>query len=90
VGADAVRVEVFPVQADRWVAIIETAPDGAFSTEASTPDAVVSEVEAALLRVLGSDHPDYKLVDETGADWTLDTAARQPTELGKQVPSSTG
>lgn len=58
------KVEVFPIEPTRWIAVID-APKGPFSTEATSPELVGAEVARAILEVLGSDLP-HELVDESG------------------------
>lgn len=72
-------VEVFPIAADRWVAVIPT-PAGEFSTEAASADSVAQEVMAAIREVLG-EAPPHRLVDANGGFWTLSVAAMQMAEL---------
>jgi len=52
------EIEVFPIEPDRWIAVIET-PDGPFSTEAKVPERVEPEVREAIASVLGWDCPDF-------------------------------
>jgi hypothetical protein len=79
---EALRVEVFPVSDDHWVAVIGN-PAGSFSTEAATPEAVVAEVETALRQVLGEPLAAYRLVAPDGRDWSDDIAREQAAALSE-------
>jgi hypothetical protein len=68
-------VEVFPVSADRWVAVID-APRGAFSTECQAPEEVAGEVASSIDGVLGHGHS-WRLVDDRGCLWSPDSASDQ-------------
>ncbi|MCG2802175.1 MAG: hypothetical protein L6311_08780 [Cellulomonas sp.] len=63
----ALLVEVFPIEATRWIAVIE-APAGPYSTEVTSPHLVAGEVARVIREVLGSDL-DHELVDEAGRPW---------------------
>lgn len=71
----ALQVEVFPIEATRWIAVIE-APDGPFSTEATSPDLIAGEVARVIREVLGSDL-EHELLDEDGQPWGEGVALEQ-------------
>ena len=75
-----VQVEVFPIEPDRWIAVIET-PRGSFSTEAQTPGAVEREVRDAVASVLGWTQAELVLLDDLGHPWSLATADEQAARL---------
>lgn len=62
------RVEVFPVDLRRWVAVID-APEGAFSTECVRPEDVPAEVKAVIRGVLKLQAFETELVDDLGGPW---------------------
>ena len=70
------RVEVFPIAPDRWIAAFED-----FSTEARRPEDVEREVRSALAEVFGSTEVPFVLVDERGVRWSLDVARAQAARL---------
>jgi hypothetical protein len=76
------EAEVFPVEPDRWIAVIKN-PAGEFSTEAPSPDQVPAAVRDALVDVLGEPAPEHRLVDEGGQPWDLNVARRQVTSLDR-------
>lgn len=63
------RVEVFPVEARRWVAVID-APEGAFSTECARPEDVPEEVESVIRGVRKIRGFATELVDDLGRAWS--------------------
>jgi hypothetical protein len=77
---DALKVEVFPIAADRWVAVID-GPAGVFSTEVDRPEAVEQAVHTALREVMDRESPRFVLVDTDDEPWTEATAARQAKAL---------
>ena len=82
---DVLSVEVFPLAADRWVAVV-AAPEGAFSTEVDRPEAVEHEVRSVVAQVLRVDTPRFALVDRDGQPRTLEIAQRQVQALNGSVP----
>jgi hypothetical protein len=74
------NVEVFPIEAHRWIALIE-GPAGPFSTEAPSPEKIADEVRSAITEVLGDNSPQLRLVDERGQSWTSEIAAAQVAAL---------
>jgi hypothetical protein len=66
------RVEVFPVEPDRWISVIE-APTGPFSTEVKHPRDVRADVQASAADVLERDDLAFDLVD----DW-VDPGRQRP------------
>jgi hypothetical protein len=77
--AAAVDVEVFPVAADRWIAVVR-APDGEFSTEASSPGDVPDAVDRAVVEVLGAP-ASVNLQDDLGQPWSVASAPEQLVRL---------
>ena len=75
----ALQVEVFPIEPTRWIAVID-APEGPFSTEATSPELVATEVARVILEVLGGDLT-YALVDEAGQSWSEHIARAQLARL---------
>lgn len=73
-------VEVFPVEPDRWIAVIG-APAGEFSTETRTPAGVEQEVRQSISAVLGWADPDVVLVDDLGRPWSPRRANEQMARL---------
>jgi hypothetical protein len=78
---DVHQVEVFPVDADRWIAVID-APRGPFSTEVTAPRFVEAEVRSVMAAVLGTPDPVFVLVDGSGAPWSVQTASSQLVARG--------
>lgn len=78
---DPLVVEVFPVEPDRWIAVID-APRGSFSTEVRTPREVAEDVRASIRGVLKVREPSFVLVDDEGAPWTPVGATAQVQRLG--------
>lgn len=79
----ALRVEVFPLDSDRWIAVIES-----FSTEAASPEEIPAEVASSIRAVLGWDAP-FELVDENGGSWTPANAEEQLLRMAAEgTPSS--
>ncbi|WP_024285637.1 hypothetical protein [Cellulomonas sp. KRMCY2] len=76
------QVEVFPVEATRWIAVIE-ASTGPFSTEARSPALVADEVARVIREVLGAGH-EHVLVDESGQPWSESVALQQVGRLAVQ------
>lgn len=83
----SLRVEVFPVEPDRWIAVID-APRGAFSTETLTAAGVEDEVRASIAAVLGIPEPVFDLVDDLDQPWSPASAPAQLDRL--QVDYSPG
>lgn len=75
-----VEVEVFPIEPNRWIAVIET-PDGPFSTEARSPVQVELEVRDAIATVLGRTDVELILRDDVGGQWSLESAREQAARL---------
>jgi hypothetical protein len=75
-----IEVEVFPVERDRWIAVIED-PPGAFSTEALTPDDVERVARKAIAEVLGWIEGEIVHVDDLGSAWSPSRAAEQAARL---------
>ena len=76
----SIDVEVFPVEPDRWVAVIE-GPDGRFSTETSRPEQVSSAARRAVAGVLGRPDVDVVLQEDLGRPWSPAVAAEQVARL---------
>jgi hypothetical protein len=72
----SVRVEVFPVAADRWIGVID-GERGAFSTECRHPDEMRDVAARDAAGVLGRPDLTLELVDDLGEPWTPDAAAAQ-------------
>ena len=77
-----VRAEVFPIEADRWVAVVD---DFCFSTEASSPHEVLGEVALAVRQVLGWQDVEVELHDEAGRRWQPSHAPAQAARLGVEL-----
>ena len=75
-----IEVEVFPVEQDRWIAVIE-APLGPFSTEAVTPGEVDQRVREGIAEVLGWTDVDVVYVDDLGQPWSPSRAADQAARM---------
>lgn len=75
-------VEIFPVEPDRWIAVIKN-PSGEFSTETASPEQVPAAVRVALVEVLGEPVPKHRLVDERGLPWDLSVAETQVSSLDR-------
>ena len=75
-----IEVEVFPIEPDRWIAVME-APEGPFSTEASTPDQVEHGTRKAIAEVLGWSQVEIVYRDDLGDPWSPSRAAEQATRL---------
>jgi len=73
-----VRAEVFPVERDRWIAVID---DHDFSTEASSPLEVFAEVRSAVREVLGWEDVTIELHDDEGRPWRPSDAPAQESRL---------
>lgn len=76
-----IRVEVFPLDASRWIAVID-GPRGPFSTEATRPEHIVSQVDASIREVLGANTFEVDLVDDQGRAWSIAAAPAQQRRLG--------
>jgi hypothetical protein len=77
---ERVEVEVFPIEQDRWIAVIET-PRGPFSTEARSPGQVEHEARDAIASVLGWTHVELLLLDDLGDRWSPASAETQAARL---------
>ena len=86
---ERIRVEVFPVEPDRWIGVIE-APDGPFSTEVKHPRDVRADVQASAAGVLERDDLVFDLVDDLGRPWTPETANEQLQRLGVEYRAGRG
>ena len=75
------RVEVFPVEVRRWVALIE-APERAFSTECARPEDVPEEVDSVIRGVLRIRGFATELVDDLGRPWSPAEGRAQSRRLG--------
>lgn len=75
-----IDVEVFPIQHDRWIAVLE-APEGPFSTEASTAGQVEHEVRTAVAEALGWSEVEVVYRDDLGGPWSPSQAAEQAMRL---------
>jgi hypothetical protein len=75
-----IEVEVFPIEPARWIAVMD-APEGAFSTEASTPDLVEHETRKAIAEVLGWSEVEIVYLDDVGDPWSPGRAVEQATRL---------
>lgn len=75
------RVEVFPVETRRWVAVID-APEGAFSTECARPEDVPEEVDSVIRGVLEIGGFATELVDDLGRAWSPADGRAQSRRLG--------
>lgn len=69
------QVEVLPVEATRWIAVIE-APAGPFSTEVTSAALVAAEVAKMIRDVLGAEF-EHVLVDEAGQPRSVDVSLEQ-------------
>jgi len=78
--SESFQVAVFPVAADRWIAVIK-APGGPFSTEVAIPEDVEREVSSAITEVLGTATADFQLVDDLGGRWTVEASDEQRRRL---------
>jgi len=76
-----IRVEVFPIESTRWIAVIE-APRGPFSTETLRPEDIEAEVKASVRGVLGKGPFEIELLDDLGQRWTVASADAQSRRLG--------
>ncbi|WP_448638243.1 hypothetical protein [Geodermatophilus sp. URMC 63] len=76
-------VEVFPIEPNRWVAVID-APHGSFSTEAASPDQIEREVRNSIADVLGWTEVQIDFVDDLGGPWSPEQSEAQASRL--QVP----
>lgn len=74
------RVEVSPLEPDRWIADID-APRGPFSTEVPRPGMVLDDVRASIEAVLGIKDAEIELVDDLGRPWTPADAKAQMQRL---------
>ena len=77
---ERVNVEVFPIEGDRWIAVIETSR-GPFSTEARSPGRVEHEARDAIASVLGLTDVELVLLDDLGDPWSPASADEQATRL---------
>ena len=75
-----VEVEVFPIEPDRWIAVIET-PHGPFSTVAPSPQQVEAEAREAIASVLGWTEIEVVLLDDLGDPWSPAGAGEQAARL---------
>lgn len=75
-----IEVEVFPVEHDRWIAVIG-APLGPFSTEAVTPEDVEQKVCEGIAEVLGWTDVDVLYMDDFGQPWSPSRAADQAARM---------
>ncbi len=75
------RVEVFPVETRRWVAVID-APEGAFSTECVRPEDAPAEVDAVISGLLQLQPFETELVDDLGRPWEPTGSEAQSQRLG--------
>lgn len=71
---------MFPIEPSRWIAVME-APDGPFSTEASSPDLVEHETRKAIMEVLGWSQVEVVYRDDLGDPWSPSRAADQAARL---------
>jgi hypothetical protein len=78
---EPLRVEVFPVEPDRWVAVVDN-PDGVFSTEVTSAQAVESDVRESIAAVLERTDLVFVLIDDQGAPWSPAAAPGQLARLG--------
>jgi|GEM_PF-2448551 len=78
--ATSVRVQVFPVQPDRWIAVV-AAPGGTFVTQSQSAAGVASQVRSATEQTMGW-VPDMDLVDDRDLPWTPGQAGTQLARLG--------
>lgn len=62
------RVEVFPIEPDRWIAVID-APAGAFSTETKHPGDLRADAEKLAAAVLRRNDLAFDFVDDLGRPW---------------------
>jgi hypothetical protein len=76
---ESVIAQVFPVQADRWIAVVG-APTGPFMTETASPADVGPQVRRSLADALGR-VPDVRLVDDRGRPWTPGQAIGQLSRM---------
>jgi hypothetical protein len=86
---ERIRVEVFPVEPDRWVSVIE-AENGPFSTEVKHPRDVQADVEASAAAVLKRDDLAFDVVDDLGQPWTAARANEQLRRLGVEYRPGRG
>ena len=80
------RVEVFPVEPDRWIAVIDA--DAGESTETPTAAGVEDEVRASIAAVLGISEPVFDLTDDLDQPWSPASAPAQLDRL--QIDYSPG
>ncbi len=71
----AVRAQIFPLQADRWIAVVG-APGSTFVTEARSAAGVASQIRHAIEASLGW-VPEMELVDDLGRPWSPGQAPAQ-------------
>lgn len=76
----SIEVEVFPIEPDRWIVVLE-APEGPFSTEASTADQVEHEARKAIAHVLGWSEVAVVHRDDLGGPWSPSRAAEQAARV---------
>jgi hypothetical protein len=75
-----IEVEVFPIEPHRWIAVME-APEGPFSTEASTAEQVEHETRKAIAEVLGWSEVEVIYRDDLGDPWSPSRAVEQAARL---------
>jgi len=73
-------VEVFPIESNRWVAVID-APRGPFSTEAKTPSKIEEQVRESIATVLGWTEVHIDFVDDLGHRWSPDQSGVRASRL---------
>jgi hypothetical protein len=77
---ERIHVEVFPIEPDRWIAVIET-PRGPFSTEARSPEQPEPKAREAIATVLGRTQVDLDFADDLGGPWSPSGAEAQAARL---------
>ena len=75
------HVEVFPIERQRWIAVID-AENGPFSTEASCPEDIPGEVAKSVFEVLGLHEPKLEFKDEVGGAWSPSVGGEQLRRMG--------
>jgi hypothetical protein len=79
-----VTAQIFPVTADRWIAVVG-APHEPFVTESGSAAGVASEIRRSIEDLHGW-VPEIELIDERGRPWTPGQAPLQMSRMNVVAP----
>lgn len=75
-----VTAQIFPVQADRWIAVVGAPAAEPFVTESRSAAGVASQIRRSIEGSLGW-VPEIELIDDRGRPWSPGQAPQQLTRM---------